>query len=640
MWENAAVMALAALAALVAAYFTYGKWLGRLFGLDPRRPTPSHTMRDGVDYVPTQIPILFGHHFASIAGLGPILGPAIGVIWGWVPALLWVVFGSILIGAVHDLGSLLVSLRHRGRSVGDVAYYLMGSRARVLSLLIIFFLMSLAMGAFCNTLADMFVNYNPDAVIPSAGLMLVAVIFGLAVYRLGVALIPATVAALAVFAGLIVYGVEQPVLSYSWFCSQNTQALLEEAKAAKPEMGRPAFDRPYGARAAIDFFQARRQTKPIAELGAINKPGSVLWKVNYAWIAALLGYAFLASVLPVWLLLQPRDYINSFQLYFALLLLGGGLVVAAITGSEYAHIDAPMIRWNVPDAPPMFPLLFVTIACGAASGFHSLVSSGTTVKQLNRESDAVPIGYGAMLTEAALAVLVIAACTAALSRMDWTAEGGLYAGWGAIGGGGLAKQLNAVVRGGANLMSLLGIPLSLGQTFIAVTVTAFALTTLDSATRLLRFNVEEIGRSLRVPVLSNRVVASLVAVLGIGFFAVVPAGKALWTLFGTTNQLLAGLALLVVSIYLYQQRRVVWFTLLPMLFMLTMTTWSMGWNLIQFYHQEKWSLFVTTVVVLVMAAWLVVEGILSFLRGPVAHKDVEAEPTVVEAPPVEVLADR
>lgn len=639
MFENAAVTALAAIAVLVAAYFTYGRFLGRVFGLDPRRATPSHTMQDGVDYVPTRIPILFGHHFASIAGLGPILGPAIGVIWGWVPALLWVVFGSILIGAVHDLGSLLISLRHRGRSVGEVAYYLMGSRARLLALLIIFFLMSLAMGAFCNTLADMFVNYNPDAVIPAAGLMVVAVIFGLTVYRLKVPLVPATVVALAIFAGLIVYGVERPILSYAWLCSPKTQSLLEEAKAAKPEMGRPGFDRPYGARAAVDFFEARGESEAVAELGAINRPGTVLWKINYAWIAALLGYAFLASVLPVWLLLQPRDYINSFQLYVALLLLGFGLAMAAFTGSEFAQIDAPMIRWNVPDAPPMFPLLFVTIACGAASGFHSLVSSGTTVKQLNRESDAVPIGYGAMLTEAALAVLVIAACTAALSRADW-GDGGLYAGWSAIGGGGLAKQLNAVVRGGANLMSQVGIPVPLGRTFIAVTVTAFALTTLDSATRLLRFNVEEIGRSLRVSLLTHRVAASLAAVLGIGFFAVVPAGKALWTLFGTTNQLLAGLALLVVSVYLYQQRRVVWYTLIPMLFMLEMTTWAMGWNLIQFYHQQKWSLFVTTVIVLAMAVWLVVEGVLAFLRGPVPHSEPEPDPIVADADPAETVALR
>ncbi|GAB6185755.1 carbon starvation CstA family protein [Thermopirellula anaerolimosa] len=637
MLENAAVTALAALAVLAAAYFTYGRFLGRAFGLDPRRATPSHTMRDGVDYVPTRIPILFGHHFASIAGLGPILGPAIGVIWGWVPALLWVVFGSILIGAVHDLGSLLISLRHRGRSVGEVAYYLMGPRARLLSLLIIFFLMSLAMGAFCNTLADMFVNYNPDAVIPAAGLMVVAVIFGLTVYRLKVPLVPATIVALVVFAGLIVYGVERPVLTYEWFCSPATRTLLEEAKSAKPEMGRPAFTRPYGARSAVDFFQARGEADAVAELGAIAQSGTVLWKVNYAWIAALLGYAFLASVLPVWLLLQPRDYINSFQLYVALLLLGAGLAVAALTGSEFAQIDAPMIRWNVPDAPPMFPLLFVTIACGAASGFHSLVSSGTTVKQLDRESDAVPIGYGAMLTEAALAVLVIAACTAALSHADW-GQGGLYAGWSAIGGGGLAKQLSAVVRGGANLMSQVGVPIPLGSTFIAVTVTAFALTTLDSATRLLRFNVEEIGRSLRVPLLTNRVAASLAAVLGIGFFAVVPAGKALWTLFGTTNQLLAGLALLVVSVYLYQQRRVVWYTLIPMLFMLAMTTWAMGWNLIKFYQQEKWSLFVTTVIVLVMAVWLVAEGILAFLRGPTPHSSIEIDSVVTDATPAETAA--
>lgn len=621
-------------ALLVLAYFVYGRWLGKqVFGLDPNKETPAHTMYDGVDYCPAPTPILFGHHFASIAGLGPILGPALAVIWGWLPAVVWVVLGAIFIGAVHDLGALVVSLRYRGRSVGEVAYYVLGPRARMLSLLIIFFLMSVAMGSFCNTLADLFLNFNPDAIIPAVGLMVIAVLFGLAMYRLKVPILPATVVALILFAGVIILGERQPILTYTWFCKAETQAAIIQAKDAETQPGQPRFSSPYGAQAAIDYFSTAGREDVVKELGAISDASTALGKANYTWIGVLLLYGFCASVLPVWLLLQPRDYINSFQLYAALLGLLVGLIVASVVGSEFAVIDAPVIRTHVPGSPTLLPFLFVTIACGAASGFHSLVSSGTTVKQLDREKDGVLIGYGAMLVEAALAILVITACTAALNKADWGA-GGVYSSWNAIGG--LAAQLNAFVRGSGNILSLLGVPLSVGMTFTAVIVTAFALTTLDSATRLLRFNVEEMCRALGVGFLANRYFGSLVAVLGIGFFAVVPAGKALWTLFGTTNQLLAGLTLLIVSAYLYQNRRVVVCTLLPMIFMLLMTSVAAILNLIRFYRDGRTTLWVTTLVVLVMAAWLVVEGVLAFLRGPQKPAELPAPESTAgeEAPAV------
>ena len=228
-------------------------------------------------------------------------------------------------------------------------------------------------------------------------------------------------------------------------------------------------------------------------------------KTELGWIGVLLLYAFLASVLPVWLLLQPRDYINSFQLYFALGAMLLGMLIAGMAGAAENHIEAPFLRANVPNAPSIFPFLFVTVACGAVSGFHSLVSSGTTVKQLNREADALPIGYGAMLVEAALAILVILACMAGLAAGKWGPTGP-YADWKGIGGGGnLATQLSAVVHGGANFLYHLGIPRLYGRTFLAVTIVAFAMTTLDSATRLLRFNVEEIGRSLGFSLLRQSV---------------------------------------------------------------------------------------------------------------------------------------
>lgn len=628
MAHNAALVVMVSLAALVVAYHTYGRFLAqRVFRFDPGRATPSHTLTDGIDYVPTRTPVLFGHHFASIAGLGPILGPAIAVIWGWLPAILWVVLGSIFIGAVHDLGALAVSLRYQGRSIGEVARGVMGPRARLLALLIIFFLMSLAMGAFCNTLADLFLNYNPDAIIPSFGLMVVAVCFGLAVYKLRAPLGLTTVVALCVFAGLILWGVEQPVPTYAWFASPETRAALSAAPTdAAAAGGGPAFELPRGAVSAKEYLAAVGKRAAVDDLGSIKTPGSALWRANYAWIAALLAYAFFASILPVWLLLQPRDYINSFQLYFALFTMFAGLVIAWIVGAPENRIEAAMIRTDVPDAPPIFPFLFVTIACGAVSGFHSLVSSGTTVKQLNRESDALPIGYGAMLTEAALAVLVIVACVAGLNASEWSA-GGTYASWKGISGGGLAVQLRAMFHGGAAFLAHLGIPERIGRTLLAVTVVAFALTTLDSATRLLRFNVEEIVRSLGLVKLANRYFASLVAVSGIAFFAVVPAGKVLWLLFGTSNQLLAGLTLLTVSVFLYQLSRPVLYTLVPMVLMLAVSMWAMAAKIPDFLNStdmppwQRYSLTGVTVVVLAMSLWLMVEGILAFARGRRAEDD-------------------
>jgi carbon starvation protein len=259
-------------------------------------------------------------------------------------------------------------------------------------------------------------------------------------------------------------------------------------------------------------------------------------------------------------------------------------------------------------------LLFVTVACGAVSGFHALVSSGTTVRQINRQTDALPIGYGAMLTEAVLAILVILACVAGLGASAWE-PGGEYSSWKGIGGAGLAVQLSAVVQGGANFLRLVGIPLAWGTALLAVTIVAFAMTTLDTATRLLRFNVEEICRSIKLDFLANRYFASLVAVVAIAFFGLNPAGKTLWTLFGSTNQLLAGLTLLTVTVFLYKLRRPVIYTLVPMLLMLAVAAWAIAIQLHGFWNERNWSLVGVCVVVVIMSVWLVIEALLSFARG-------------------------
>ncbi len=631
MLHSAMLIGLVSLGMLVLAYFTYGRFIARrIFCLDPNRPTPSHTLTDGIDYVPTRPPILFGHHFASIAGLGPILGPAIAVFWGWLPALLWVILGSIFIGAVHDLGALYVSLQHQGRSIGEVSRHVIGPRARLLALLIIFFMMSVAMGTFCNTLADLFINYHPDAIIPTVGLMLVAVAVGWSVYQLRLPLGMTTGVALVVFAGLILYGVYKPVLTYRWFCSAETReaidTAIEQAESRSPVSDTAAaaedqtqLTRPYGAVVVSTYLQTTQNEKALADLGTLSDPHTALGRANYAWIAALLGYAFLASVLPVWLLLQPRDYINSFQLYFIMVALFLGLMIAGIVGSEANRVECSPVRSNLPNALPCFPFLFVTVACGAVSGFHSLVSSGTTVKQLDREDHALPIGYGGMLTEAALAVLVIVACVAGNTK-DW-APGGIYASWRGLQASGLAGQLHAMFHGGSQFLAHLGIPTGIGRTLLAVTVVSFALTTLDSATRLLRFNVEELCWALHLNRLANRYFGSAVAVAGIAFFAVVPAGQTLWRLFGTVNQMLAGLALLVVSVFLWKLRRPIRYTLLPMIGMLVVSIWAMLLSIPGYWQDPKlaltqrWSLTVVSVILLVMALWLVVEALLVFAKG-------------------------
>lgn len=622
MTNNAALIALASFAALLIAYQVYGRFLARrIFRLDSAAVPPSKALEDGVDFVPTRAPILFGHHFASIAGLGPILGPAIAVFWGWVPAILWIVCGSIFIGAVHDLGSLVVSARHQGRSMGDICNDLMGPRARLLALVLIFFLLALAMGIFVIVISRLFVFFTPTAVVPSLGLMIVAMGMGIAVYNYGAPLGITTLIGLSLFAGLIVLGVEFPVASYRLCLDRETDTALTSAWSPRADgTGKPlepALEGPCGTAAAIKYFKEQGNERAAASVEAAAKS-----TVNL-WVGVLLAYGFVASVLPVWLLLQPRDYINSFQLYFALAAMFLGLLVAAITGSSENYVDAAPFRLDVPDADPWMPLLFITIACGAVSGFHSLVSSGTTVKQLKNETDALPIGYGGMLTEAALAILVVLACCAGLGAHHWS-EGGIYATWGGIHGAGLATQLNAVIAGGANFLAQLGIPAEYGQAILAVTVVAFALTTLDSGTRLLRFNVEELCRSVRLGFLANRYFASAAAVGGIAFFALNPAGTSLWTLFGSSNQLLAGLTLLSISVFLYQRRRPVWYTLLPMVFMTVVATWAICLNMGGFRREGKWSLFVVSAVILLIAFWLVIEAIITFFtRKPDASETAE-----------------
>ncbi|MCE2513927.1 MAG: carbon starvation protein A [Acidobacteria bacterium] len=545
--------ALVCLGAYVVAYRFYARFLAdRVFALDPTRPTPAVRHRDDVDYVPANRYVLFGHQYASITGLSPMLGPAIAVIWGWLPAMLWVVLGAVFIGAVHDFGALVVSIRARGMSLGKVTENLVGRRGKTLFHLVIFFLIALAMGVFVHVIAVLFSpDFYPEAVLPSGVLIGVALAMGVAVHRSGWGIRGLTLVGLAAALALAFLGIRYPVVG----------------------------------------------------------PSLAQWK----WL--LLGYAFAASVLPVWLLLQPRDYINSLLLYVGV---GAMYLGFAATNPSFA---APAIDVAPAGAPPIVPFVFVVIACGAASGFHALVSSGTSAKQLATEGDARFVGYGAMVGESLLGLMAVLACTAGfVSREAWLER---YESWQAADG--LGNNIAAFVRGTTHFLETLGIPEAIGGTFVAVIVVSFALTSLDSATRLLRYNVSEMGDTLGVAALGNRYVASAVAIAAIWVFAFIQvdgefAGLILWQLFGTTNQLLAGLALLAITLYLLRRGKPLVYTAAPMGFMLASTLTVMGTNLVGFWTAGQWLLLATGATVFTLAVWLVAEAALAvarFRRNPV-----------------------
>ncbi len=548
-------------------YGVYAGFLGRrIFRLDAGRPTPAHTLADGVDYVPTRPIVLFGHHYASITGLAPMLGPAVAVIWGWLPAMLWVVLGAVLVGCVHDFGALVVSIRARGLSIGKVAEGVIGYRAKMLFLSLIFFGIALAMGVFVYIIAILLCagpdfdpghlagarTSFPSSVLPSSALVVMAMIMGYVVYIRRWPLAPTTAVGFALLLASVWLGTRLPTLGL-----------------------------------AIEH-----------------------WPSKGAWIWILVGYAFLASVLPVWSLLQARDFLNSLLLYLGL----------AVTYIGFFVLDpvfsAPALNTHPEGAPPLFPFVFIIIACGAASGFHGLVSSGTTAKQIDREVDSRFIACGAMIGESLLGLLAVLACTAGFrSTTAWQAA---YQNWGIIEGD-LANKLGAFIQGCAEFIGALGVSHDLAVAFIAVIVVSFALTTLDSATRLLRFNVSEIGTALGLPLLSNRVVATALACGAICFFAFYkidgePAGLVLWTLFGITNQLLAGLTLLVVSLYLTQRGRNPWFTALPMVFMLVSTGVAMVRKLAGFAVDREYLLLAVGVALMLIGVGIFVEGLRAYRR--------------------------
>ena len=588
----------ASAATFILAYRLYGRWLARsVFRLSHEAVCPAERLRDDIDFVPTPRTIVFGHHFTSIAGTGPIVGPAIAVMWGWVPAVIWVVFGSIFIGAVHDLGSLVVSLRNDGQTIGEVAGRLLNRRVRLLFLIILFIGLTIVLAIFGLVIAVVFRMF-PAAIFPCLIQIPLAIVVGVMLRRSTPGLFIPSVIALMLMYLSVIFG------DVGWLGSFNA------ALAGLPTMG---------------------------------------------WVLLLLGYCFVASVLPVRILLQPRDYINALQLVTALGLIVLGLVAAAFWGGASVdgvrpslEIIAPAVDLSPPGAPLMLPFLFITIACGAISGFHCLVASGTTSKQVRNETDALPIGYGAMVTEGFLAVLVIFACVAGLGLGVTDASGeeltgvaawsDRYASWGTAGG--LGSKVAAFVDGASNLLAAMAIPSSVAIALMGVLVASFAGTTLDTACRLQRYVVQELAStaSERVRVaawsLPGRYIATGIAVVLAAGLAAIPAsagawtwestgtgGLILWPLFGATNQLLAGLAFLVIAFFLWRSGRSAWFMLVPMVAMLIIPAWAMGAQVftgtgseVDWITEERWLLVAIGLGTLVLEAWMIFEALLLWPR--------------------------
>jgi carbon starvation protein len=513
----------------ILAYNLYGKKLGsKVFELATKNITPAEKHNDGVDYVPTNKFILAGHHFTSIAGTGPIVGPVLGVIWGWVPALLWVVFGSIFAGAVHDFGALVLSMRHDGRSIGDITGTVVNPRTRSLFFLIIFFCLWIVIAIFAILMANLFVQY-PQCVFP-------------------------------IWIEIVI------AMTLSWYLYEKKGSLLVGSIAAIVAMYVTIW---------IGLFI------PVA----LSKA---------AWLIIIMIYVFFASTMPVQRLLQPRDYINALELGVAMILLIVGIIVRPLPIVAPAVISAPA------GAPPMLPFLFITIACGAISGFHCLVSSGTSSKQIDKEPNALAVGYGGMLLEAALATLVIIAVTTGVSKEAWLTTYANYA---------KVPTLPTFAEGGARIVETLGISKAMSLNILAVFMVSFASTTIDTATRLQRYVISEFGDSIGQKWLDNKYIAAGIAVVSAYLLAFRGSANVLWPLFGATNQLLAGLALLTITVYLAENSKPTQYTMIPMIFMIFITTWGMVANLLSYMAKGNMLLSIIDGVIIVLEIWMIVEAI-------------------------------
>lgn len=558
---NAIALAAIGIFIFVLGYRFYSKFVAeKIFRLDPNYVTPAHRFKDGVDFVPTNKFILWGHHFTSVAGAAPILGPAIAVYWGWLPAVLWVVLGTVFAAGVHDFGTLVLSVRNKGQSVGTLAHRLIGQRGKILFLFIILILVLMVNAVFAWVIANLFISF-PASVLPVFIQIPLAVWIGFAVYKKNMKMLVPSLIALAIMYGTAIFSAQYEFLQID-------------------------LVRYMGGEDAAGLFG----------LGAIST-------AFFIWIAILMIYVYIASTLPVWQLLQPRDFINAHQLIVGLGILYLGLL---FTNPE---ITAPMT--NPVDDVSWFPLLFITIACGAISGFHGLVSSGTSSKQLDKETDARFVGYLGAVGEGILALIsIIAVITFFPDREAFLAT---YSSFAASSGSGLGT----FILGATDLATGLMIPAAIASTIVSVIVVSFAATTLDTSVRLMRYIISELGVEYKIPALEKKHVATSIAVLSSAALVLIPEGPSgfgsggylLWPLFGTANQLLAGISLLLISIWLRKLGRNYLVTIIPMIFLMIMTLWAMFQ---QVFLQWAWYaaapnmlLFVFGAIIFVFALWII-----------------------------------
>ncbi|NIA07290.1 MAG: carbon starvation protein A [Actinobacteria bacterium] len=563
--DNSLVVAGILVAALLCGYLFYGRFMARLWGTDPSRKTPAVEHPDGIDYVPAKHwTVLFGHHFSSIAGAGPIIGPVIACFyWGWLPALIWIVIGSIFLGAVHDFSALMASLRHKGQSIAQVAEAVMGKRTKIIFALFLWLALVLVIAVFAYSAAKALTD-EPKVVLPTFGLIPVAIFTGLMMYRWKINQVVATIIGVAMLLGLILLGANFPL--------------------------------------------------DIKLLGGVfaNEPVK-------CWTVVLLIYGYIASVTPVNILLQPRDYLATFVLYFGMLLGFVGLIVT------HPPMRAPAyIAWDTSKGP-IWPMLFVFVACGAISGFHSLISSGTTSKQITSEAHAKRVGYGAMIFEGVLAGLAVLCVCAGLywqGNPGWNFKELMYPkeqwilafgrGFGQITGSTLAKISGQNLDQALVLGTLIGI----------ITIKTFIMTTLDSATRIGRYVSEELfGATIPIKLFRNRFVSTIIIIVFAGYLALW-SWKSVWPVFGAANQLVAALALMVVTVLLMKLGKPAKYTFYPAMFMLITTMGALSYQVIwQFIPQRNYLLAAIGVLLIILAAIMTAEGISTArkLRRPVAE---------------------
>ncbi len=564
------ILMLLTFAGYIIMYRIYGRFIGeKIFRLSPDAKAPSVEFEDGMDYVPTKKEVIFGHHFTSIAGTGPIVGPAIAIIWGWVPAMLWVFIGSVVMGAVHDFGALIISMRNQGKSISDYTAKYINARTRIIFFIIVFLELLIVIAVFGIVIAVIFKMF-PASVFPVWLEVPIAMLLGYGVYKRSISITVWSIVAVAVMYITVVIGFYLP--------------LEMPAIAGIPATG--------------------------------------------VWTLILLAYAFIASVLPVTALLQPRDFINSHQLMIVMALMVIGVIATTFAGG--LEIVAPAIQATPKEAPPLWPFLFITIACGAISGFHSLVSSGTSSKQVRSEHDTLFVGYGSMLLEGGLATLVIIAVAAGIGLGYETMVDGSsqvltgtaawnthYSSW-AVADKGLGPKINAFVIGAANMIETLGIPHGIAVTIMGVFVASFAGTTLDTATRIQRYVITELFTGFKMKIFSNRYVATFFAVgsaAALAFATGADGGGALklWPLFGAVNQTLAALALFIIALYLKRQGGWKWIIAgIPAIFMAIMTSWATIYNQVEYLSQKNILLQIINLLIILIVFWVLVETAIKF----------------------------